>query len=258
MTNKTTLQVPWTVWTDGESLMYDMTRPKEKEATPLIFHEFLRPNPDDPQQIVRFAGRWGALGICSQHGMPVGHPIQGGMLPAHCEPTHVRVDGANWFAEPLSKWKRICEKSSVLIRVARKIQQHNPGEQEEWEMIQGHLDPYLLKRGRHRLNESRQNLGIAVQDWLEIGRVRPSFQWDFEDKDWIMRPDVPSGPWGLFGWLALRLAIEIRGGRFAVCSNCGTEHHVQRLPSAGKPNYCGSKECRRALWRNNKRKHASG
>src|SRR5580698_8562662 len=107
MANMTILQVPWAVRTDGELLMYDMTAPKEKEATPLIFHEFLRLDPDDPQQIARFAGSWGTLGICSEHGMPVGHPRRSYMSPGHCEPAHVKLDGASWFAEPLSVWRRI-------------------------------------------------------------------------------------------------------------------------------------------------------
>jgi hypothetical protein len=261
MDNKTILYVPWSVRTDGESLMYDMTIPTEKEAKPLIFHEFLRLDPDDPDQIAHFAGRWGVLGICSQHGMPVGHPLRTYMSAGPCEPAHVKLDGVPWFAEPLSKWRRIALKSAMLIRLARKIEQLDPGEQAEWEMIQGHLDLIYLpesKPERRNLNSSRSSLGLAIQDWLEIGRVIPRFGWDYKDENWILRHDIPSGPWGLFGWLALSLAIEIRGGRFAVCSNCGREYHVARLPSAGRPNYCPSEECRRALWRNNKRKHALG
>ena len=158
-------------------------------------------------------------------------------------------------------WTRIALKSAALIRVAKNIEQLKSGEQADWEMIQGHLDT-LDSVGsepeRRNLNTSRSSLGDAIQDWLEMGRVRPRFQWDYKDKNWVLRHDLPAGPWGLFGWLALSLAIEIRGGRFAVCSNCGREHHVARLPSAGRPNYCTSEECRRALWRNNKRKHASG
>ena len=173
-----------------------------------------------------------------------------------CWPAKVKRDGEYWFAEPLSVWKRISEKSAALIRVAKKIEQMNPGEPAEWATIEGHSDhadnPAWLD-----LNTARLFFGRAIQDWLEIGGVRPRFDWDYERGSWMLRHDIPGGPWNLFGWLALRLAMEILGGRFAVCSNCGREHHVARLPSAGKPSYCASKECRRALWRNNKRKHAN-
>jgi hypothetical protein len=47
----------------------------------------------------------------------------------------VERNGERWFSERLSVWKRISEKSRVLIRVARKIEQMNPGEPEEWATI---------------------------------------------------------------------------------------------------------------------------
>jgi hypothetical protein len=257
MTNTTILQVPWAVLTDGEFLIYDKTATIEKEATPLVFHEFLRLNPDDPEQIARFAGRWGALGFCREHGLPAGHPIRRDMNPGRCGPVQVKRDGTYWHAEPLSAWREIALKSASLLRVARNIE-HLPVEQADWEIIPGNLDSPGPVDVARNLNTSRSHLANAVQDWLEIGRITPRFAWNFKDENWVLRHDVPAGPWALFGWLALRLAIEIRGGRFAVCSNCGREHYVARLPSAGKPNYCTSAECKRALWRNNKRKHAAG
>jgi hypothetical protein len=258
--NKTILQVPFAVRTEGELLLYDTTATMEKEATPLIFHQFLRLNPNDPKQIADFARRWGALGLCHQHQLPTGHPIPSG-TPGNCWPAKVTRGGAVWLAEPLSKWREIALMSASLLRVARDIEQLKPGEKADWKIIQGNLDspdPVGRKRVRRNLDTSRSKLAEVVQAWLGIGRISPRFAWDFEDENWVLRHDVPGGAWGLFGWLALRLAIEIRGGRFAVCSNCGREHHVDRLPSDGKPNYCKSEECRRALWRNNKRKHAAG
>jgi hypothetical protein len=257
MESKTILWVPRVVWTDGEFLLFNTGIEDEKEAAPLIFHQFLRLDAGDPEQIASFAGRWGVLGICDQHGLPVGHPLRHGMISGErCEPKKVKRKGEYWFAEPISVWRRISEKSAALIRVARKIEERNPGEMEEWETISGHLD--LDNKIRLNLNTAKDFLARAVQDWLEIGGVQPRFDWDRERGNWMLRHDIPGGPWNLFGWLALRLAIEITGGRFAVCSNCGREHHVARLPSAGKPSYCTSEECRRALWRNNKRKNAAG
>jgi hypothetical protein len=254
--NRAILTVPRVVWTDGKFLMFNTGISDEKDADPLIFHQFLRLNADDPDQIASFAGRCGVLGICDQHGMPVGHPRPHRMsADERCWPKTVKRKGEDWFAEPLSAWQRISEKSAALIRVARKIEERNPGEMEEWGTIRGHLDltnPIWLN-----LNTAKHFLAHEIQNWLEIGGVRPRFDWDYQRGNWMLRHDIPSETWNLFGWLALRLAIEITGGRFAVCSNCGREHHVARLPSAGKPSYCTSQECRRALWRNNKRKNAS-
>lgn len=256
MENKVILWVPHVVWTDGELLMHDMSAHDQTAADPLAFHQFLRVDAQDPQQIANFARRWGVLGLCDQHRMPVGHPLQHEMLSGeHCWPKKVKRDGATWFAEPISVWQRVSEKSAVMIRVARKIAQMNPGDPEEWASIRGgwNVDnPIWLN-----LNSAKWFLAQAVEEWLLIGGIRPRFEWDSERGNWMLRHDIPGGSWNLFGWLALRLAIEISGSRFAVCSNCGREHHVARLPSAGKPSYCTSDECRRALWRNNKRKKAA-
>jgi hypothetical protein len=171
-----------------------------------------------------------------------------------CWPRKVKRDGKYWFAEPLSVWRRMAEKSAALLRVARKIELRKPGEFADWEIIEGHVDD--TDPVWENLNTARSFLARAIEDWLTIGGVGPRFDWDYQEGNWMLRHDIPAGPWNLFGWLALRLAVEIRGGRFAMCSNCGRAHHVARLPSEGKPSYCASKECRQALWRNNKRKKA--
>jgi hypothetical protein len=256
MEKKTILRVPRVVRIEGKFLLHDTGAPDEKDASPLVLHQFLRLDADDPLQIADFAGTWGVLGICNQHGMPVGHPLRHGMIAKHCWPKKVKRDGEYWFAEPVSAWKRISGKAASLIRISRMIERLKPGEPADWRVIEGHLDESDPPWGN--LRTARSRFEPAIQDWLEIGGIRPRFEWDHERRNWMLRHDIPGGPWNLFGWLALRLAVEISGGRFALCSNCGREHHVARMPSAGKPSYCGSKECRRALWRNNKRENASG
>jgi hypothetical protein len=226
---------------DGESLLWEATAPIRRAARPLTFSEFAdHLNPENDQEILKFARKWGVMGVCSEHGLPVSHALipGGASLGINpCWPAKVAKNGAEYYSEPLSFWRRAITKTQALRRIGSDILSDGTGRPEDWRIlssIEVSGDEPWNKKSR-----ARMMLGLEVQDWLNIGRVAPEFSWDGRENRWAMRHVAPGGgQWPLFSWLALHLAIEVAGGRGVICPYCQGTYFPDRLPSPGQRHCC--------------------
>lgn len=243
-----------------------------RRATPSVFYEFVRlDHPDNNEAIRRFAAKWGMIGLCRKHLRPCcGHPSNETsamvavddaliVLPGSKRVCKVRTwtrRGEMWIAEPLSVWRDIIRLTAAILRIGSEIKRGGNGREEDWLTVMP--DSVIQKNEQQPWKHpryARWMLGGTVQHWLTIGNVRPAFYWN--ENEWTIRHTVPKAVFPLFGWLSLRLMIEIAGGRSIVCPYCHHEYFPDRLPGNGQDHHCGADECRKAYSANYKRKYRS-
>jgi hypothetical protein len=248
----TELPIPDRIELFEDHLIADLRMHKRRLVKPAMFYNFTALDPTDSNGILCFARSWGTMGICQEHCLPVSHALIPGRV-ARCFPRRSSQDDMS-FLEPLGFWRRAIAKAAALGRIAADIRNLDRGRREDWLIIRGGL---IHEGGEpwKKLSLARSLLAHEVQTWLDIGAVRPSFSWDSVQRRWAVRHAIPREVvWPLFGWLGLRLMIEISGGRVVVCPYCQTEYFPQRLPGAHQDHCCGNPKCKRAYWANYKRK----
>ncbi|HVB13761.1 MAG TPA: hypothetical protein VNH38_03265 [Candidatus Dormibacteraeota bacterium] len=76
-------------------------------------------------------------------------------------------------------------------------------------------------------------LAAFVDRWLELGAVRPVFQWTDQG------PRLSFNAGGLFGALAVHLAVRVMNAQgWATCSGCGAPYAPWRQEPVGRRTYC--------------------
>lgn len=261
--SSTELPIPDRVELADGHLFADATAPHWRTARPAAFDQFTELDPRDDDSICRFAQKWGTMGICVEHGLPVSHSLVVGrelLGVRECFPRRISRPDGEFFAEPLWFWKRAIEKAGALRRIGADISSNGKGKQEDWLLLSDGIefnDGMGKTKGRRRwesLPMARMILAGNVEQWLDVGGVRPSFSWDTGHQRWAMRQSTPRGGlWPLFGYLGIRLMTEIAGGRVAICPYCHLEYFPLRLPGRNQDHCCGKKECKRAYFTNYKR-----
>jgi hypothetical protein len=258
---KMDLFVPHRVELFGEDLISDTTHPSKKEAKPRVFSEFTRIDPENNAEILAFARKWGTMGICREHGLPIAHGLIPGLAAfgvKRCWLRQIEIDGTAFFAEPLEFWRRAIGKARVLQRIGSDLSSDGGGSEPDWLFVE---DGLVIQGSEPWKNPvlARRRLGQEVQHWLEIGRVHPAFFWSEHERRWMMRHSAPGGAqWKLFSWLGLRLAIEIAGGKGVICPYCQNTYFPERLPGPKQDHKCESPDCIKLYNRNQKRKRRNG
>jgi hypothetical protein len=260
---------PDDAYIEGDSLIYS-SRHKLRIAKPLVFESFVNLDPSDSKAILRFARSWGAMWVCKEHTLPFSHPevTVGPLKSRGCFPAEVSRDSDSfdahgfkmdpYFSEPLGFWRELISRAVMLRRIGCDIESGGKGDPEDWRAVQASrlcIDPGpsdgRVISWRHHSHPTNM-LSLRVQEWLELSDVHPSFSWSDRSQCWALRPAAPSGA-TLFGWLGIRLATAIAGGRQATCSYCGITYFPGRLPGSRK-SCCGSMDCKRRQDTANKRK----
>jgi hypothetical protein len=94
------------------------------------------------QDIVSFAKRWGALGLCQKHGLPMCHRGDGKFAPALktmpglgevCPP---RKKGAEYL-ESLDEWRQWAARARATLTLARQLRNGEPGDPAAWKIVYG-------------------------------------------------------------------------------------------------------------------------
>jgi hypothetical protein len=190
------------------------------------------------EDIVRYATRWGTLGIC-EHGLPASHPGEmkdlrafGEALgvpehPTDCEPGWRHGWHQEMWDEPLSAWRQLASATRCLLRLAAALHQGRIGDEEDWVCFTGPGEtPQSVDWGR-------LSLGFLASNWLQLGGVGFAVEW-FKGP-----PVLVAMSGSLFAALALDVASALPGGGgFAFCSSCGTPFTPTRRPVATRRRYC--------------------
>lgn len=200
------------------------------------FLEIADPSTSDTV-ILRYAKRWGVLGLC-----------------VHLEPIGGAEHWDHWLAkgEPLSAWRRWSRILGAIVRINERHEEGRLGNKEDWETLW--KDRWFVGRSKRwppnletiwkemfagYLGMQRAIIGGSVNSWLEIGTVRPLLEMDAKKMEF----GLGLVGLGLFGALAVAL-LEETGGLIASCTGCRKFYRPTIRPKSGQDRYCPT--CREA------------
>src|SRR5947209_4956390 len=237
------------VWRVREVFLHDEISNallRKKPSDPELLVRFTKLADAPPAEILKFARKWGVLGIC-KHLLPYTHnppPLFRGEKRFWCTPMR-NEDREFW--EPIDAWHVYSRQMQSMLRIAANLHQDRPGELNDWNILYD-LGPAGNGCGQGLyLIDDRHMLAVLVNFWIKVGNVRPTFSWS-GDTTFV------SFDTHLFGALVGQLLTFVsRTKGLGVCSGCGdTFIPVRRRPKADQRNYC-VKCGRKAAWRDAQR-----
>lgn len=205
-------------------------------------------------RIVRFAQRWGVLGIC-EDGLPHTHnapPREAEWddyeAGAYCMPlgTGTLVSGGE-ASEPLKAWRDLAGVLRALLGIAVALQQDERPRPTDWATVdKSTAFGVRLDVGKERpvwqrnAKAASRRMTELLSDLLAIGDVRPRAAM------LSGRPSVTLGGrgeyWGLFGALAVQMLMATtRSDGLYICHACGRPFALgptERRRQATRNTYC--------------------
>ena len=230
---------------EGEKLLWRATPGKEKRVHPgrELIEDFIRLHDSPPDQIVKYAKRWGVLGLCS-HGLPASHSFPSFVSKIEvCEPVPAKR-GSGYSEESLEKWRDFSKQADGLLNIAAQVHKGLRVRPEDWEVVFPlFATPSTTETHFEALQPERHRIAYVVQRWLALGAVRPRFTWEGLTPTFELGGPTDKGA-GLFGALAVQLLLIISCiDGLAHCSGCGKPYIPSKRPQADRRSYCP--ECRK-------------
>ncbi len=276
----TSASLHWSIdggWQHGEPVMDALT-------------EFLRlVSADDPRAFLRFAERFGVLGI-QEDGRP-GDPKGSPGLPSIVE-----EEGVRWHVEPLAAWKVYARHARAVVILSEALRRQVPAlgpidaerflrdagmrDDDPWKTLpsamvrfavgyaMGNLSHNLNRAREHGLDVQRVSLATAVTSlWLNRSHLTPRLTWEGDapvldlDVTTFMGQSDDAGAWSpfaLYSVLAGQLVAAIsNAGRYARCSICGEFYMPgERRARLDRSRFC-SNDCQLQGDRKRKRESAA-
>lgn len=187
---------------------------------------------EDSVGVLRFAKRYGILGLCG-HGLPATHHRG----PGWCPPcgAAITADGWNTSAlwEPIERWLLYVRQMAAVVRLASALCLGELGTDTDWATVsEGRPTP------RRDPRERRHVLAAVVNGLVHLAGVRPELEWGRESERASLR--LIGG--GTFGALATQLMLAASQAHgIAVCSGCGRFYLRRvRAPQRGRGNFCAN------------------
>ena len=255
------LWVPSDVCIQGDRLTWT-TRVPISEVQPAngFLDAFLSLHKQPDPAILRFAKKWGLLGVCD-HDLPCSHNWPPNNYPERptCMPRCEKRDLITWYWEPLSVWRGISKHMSTLLTITAQARQGKKGQREDWLILTSGTwrdPPPWEQTPAWALNYIQDK----VNHWLMMGQVNPSIHFD-EARKASLRLDSKGWP-GLFGELSIRLMLAVTGvDGLPLCYECGRAFLPRKKPNPQRRMFCpqcGEKARSRATSRDyyERKKHA--
>jgi hypothetical protein len=173
--------------------------------------------------VLRFARSYGVLMLC-QHNLPATH-----------NPACGRVVSGR---EPIATWLHFARQAAAILTIAARLHDGKLGERREWATIYEWVPADDRDRQLKSLGLSlvldRWALATLIDEWLDLGAVRPHFHW-YEGQE----PGFEFGPL-TFTLLAMQLMVAVcRASAWAKCDGCQNLYlRMQRRPAHNRRNYC--------------------
>lgn len=229
---------------------------KKVKATSATFSGFLAlgDEKESGRDVLDYARKWGVLNLCREHLLPVSHDIR-------CKPLERYTDSQG---EPVSQWRRFARVAGAVLNISQDVSDGRIGKTDDWRII-ADFDPLLsLSTSALTLNElgmfgsnakrkatpsalkdaaieARRLITDCVNQWIELGNVRPQMQWEAGEPTVLLSGGTYRGT--LFGALAVHL-LEL-AGRYVIasCSGCRKFYHPEIRPKSGQDRFCP--QCRK-------------
>jgi hypothetical protein len=186
--------------------------------------------------VLRFAGRYGVLGIC-QHFWPNPHYNSEG---ARCWPQQDR-DGNFW--EPARRWRELAIQGRALVEIAARLYASKGADSTLWAKAFQHGSAAELAEiaERQAPEDQRVWLALEVNRWLAWGRPELRLVWPAAKTEPTIEIVAST-----FGTLALQLATTVARYRVVVfCDICGEAYYPDKYrPRVGQRKICNKEECK--------------
>ncbi|MHC4608034.1 MAG: hypothetical protein ACYTAF_14075 [Planctomycetota bacterium] len=232
----------------------DRVQWRQVRTTRDFLQRFLKLADAPARDIERFANRFGVLGICQKHGLPVSH--QEGCLP---------LGFPDDCHEPLQSWRKYAARMRAVYDLASQLRAGNLGQDEDWWLLYPQFEKnqpfetigvdetarnWRAHKRQEQLTMARFCLREEMDRLLKLADVGLRLEWQraVRSKDgpqpaqWVVR--VRYGHWlNLFGALVVQLLLEVceSGEDAYLCSGCGKSYTREgRRPNASQNNYCPS------------------
>jgi hypothetical protein len=162
-----------------------------------------------------------------------------------CRPRPVSKDSPWRGWEPISAWRQYSGHARAILRTAARAREGDlRWRQDEWDALWGFSFPAPQGVARSHA-EIWELLAGFVNDWLEVGNVRPTLlQTPRRDAPTI----VLATEWnhnvhefGLFGAIAVQLMFAVSGERgLAWCAGCGEPFEPSRRLTPSRRHFCAA------------------
>ena len=224
-------------------------RPKEE-----MLDEFLLLCRAPDEKVLRYARKWGVLGIC-KHGIPYSHnPSTGAIAQSWdelaedsmaCAPVPIHSGRQGKFSqlefqETLADWRKYSQAAQSICNVRNALDSDRLGDPGDWHVLFNfsHYGRPLIPWWDRDIETEWFVLIRMLNEWLRWGEVRPVFNGRGKEL-W----GVCLGRKGLFGALAYQIMLSTcLPHRVVLCSGCKTVFIAMKQSSPDRRQYCG--ECR--------------
>lgn len=226
---------------------YSSGSPRERRPDDRLLDAFVKLHDDlEGKRVLRYARQYGPLGICADHDLPTSHNPRPTHLGGYqgiaywCETRgyHGRNTETGYDAwEPIAAWHLFARQAQAILDVAARLHEEELPRIEDWEVIyerQPGVDPGRWKARAKTASHERHILALILNEWLELGNVRPVISWRPQQSPAIeLRA-------GLFGVIAMQLVqVVARTVGLWTCSGCGHGYARETRPREGdERNYC--------------------
>jgi hypothetical protein len=212
---------------DGEYLVGDADRPLRTAAGIGVLEGFLRLATATPDEVFRFARRWGALGI-----------------------ERKAVPGLR-FHEPVAVWRELAIRFRALQRIGAAVNGNSLGDEDDWRALSL---PVPVARGRYSaIEEARFALMSRIGRLVREAGLYPRLYWNNVTTQWQIELSTYTGT-NLLAVLVLNLMVLIADkDGYAICCACRKSYIPERQPSARRRNYCPECRTRGVPYRDSKR-----
>ena len=230
-------------WEDVESK--ELGGGWDSQVIRLVHHRFVDPKGmldafvriKDGQGVLRFAQRYGVLGLCAK-----GHPPR----PEHRGPWFYAEEciPEGWpncpWHETVEHWLMYIGRANALLKIAAALHQSDTTLQSDWDQILAAFSGFIGGGAfaQPTLDAQRGVLSLAIDDWLRMGDISPTFSWEQH------APNI--GLMGsTFGNLGIQLMFTVSKSQgLAVCDGCGQTYLREgRKPQKGRKNFCSERQC---------------
>ena len=248
------LPVPGRVKAEGDRLFWSPDVEGHREVNPPenLLAVFAGLASAAPEEIAAFAEQFGVLEIC-EHELPRSHNPsrpwkQSGQYVEECFPLgwHERSDPEWMCREPLSVWYMFAGDARAILRIAANLHGNRVGSPVDWRTIFGHgRGPESIPWWKPSVEGERFLVAGLVNEWLQLGDVRPRLAWGSSSKRANGTPGLIMAGGGLFGALAIQLAQSVsRSEGLYICDGCGAAHTRAKKPDPNRRKFCP--KCRNA------------
>ena len=223
-----------------------------------LLHDFIdiQVYRDPLHPLLRFARKFGPLGLCRLHHLPGNHKDD------FCPP-EIRLDqDPPVIVEPLRAWLFYVARLRAILNFSACLWRSRAVRPEDWAVLSagtfGAAGVAVIGRHgdvHHRAASKVPGRRLAwsvvagnVDYLISIAGLRPICRYQRSQGRMALRLDAPSP--SLVGALALQTMLLVcKSDGLAICTACGQPYPPRRRPAPEQRTYCDRKQCKRAAHR---------